>query len=48
MGFSCCSELLEGTMRSYFVHLDRTTLIWLLTNNVFSNNARRLTFAMTT
>lgn len=44
MGFSCCSELLEGTMRSYFVHLDRTTLIWLLINNVFSNNFRRLTF----
>ena len=31
-------------MRSYFVHLDRTTLIWLLINNVFSNNFRRLTF----
>ena len=48
MGLSCCSELLEGTLRSYFVHLDRTTLIWLLINSVFPNNFRRLTFAMTT
>lgn len=48
MGFSCCSELLEGTLRSYFVHLDRTTLIWLLTNSVFPNNFRRRTFAMIT
>lgn len=34
-GFSCCSELLEGTLRSYFVHLDRTTPIWLLIRCVF-------------